>query len=538
MKYNPILIITAIMLTACSDDIVPGNIEPLLSVAEATDITRTEATLAGTVVLKGNTPMPELHFIYGETEDMNNETAATADSDNNVSVRISGLTPGTLYNYCLTGTNGRVTIYSNTMTFTTQHSNRPVLSALTILSHGPTSAIVSYEITDDGGEDITETGCYITNTSTGETTKMETTSNDTNSTYRMRLGGLEQNTEYEFTAFASNKEGETKGEPLQFKTSNAIILQEAGELDELVGDDIYEYSTLSIDGQINGDDIRCLREMMGRDINGDTTPGQLTDVNLADASIVEGGGSYGSSRYTENNVISYGMFADCTDLTNIVLPDNTTAIENEAFSNCTSLKQLTIPASVSSVTPSSGCTSLMEINVSAANINYTSVEGVLFSADGQQLTWFPIGKDGDYTLPSTVTEIGDYAFRDCNITNFTLPDNLTEIGQAVFYGSKVEEVDMPDKLRLIPTGTFQNCSQLKTIRLGSATELISDYAFDGCPLRDMYIDAKYPPVCNPEAFTNSASDMFSTCVLHVPAGRKTAYRYDADWGQFKNITEQ
>lgn len=80
------------MLTACSDDIVPGNIEPLLSVAEATDITRTEATLAGTVVLKGNTPMPELHFIYGETEDMNNETAATADSDNNVSVRISGLT--------------------------------------------------------------------------------------------------------------------------------------------------------------------------------------------------------------------------------------------------------------------------------------------------------------------------------------------------------------------------------------------------------------------------------------------------------------
>lgn len=190
------------------------------------------------------------------------------------------------------------------------------------------------------------------------------------------------------------------------------------------------------------------------------------------------------------------------------------------------------------MTPSSGCTSLMEINVSAANINYTSVEGVLFSADGQQLTWFPIGKDGDYTLPSTVTEIGDYAFRDCNITHFTLPDNLTEIGQAVFYGSKVEEVDMPDKLRLIPTGTFQNCSQLKTIRLGSATELISDYTFDGCPLLDMYIDAKYPPVCNPEAFTNSASDMFSTCVLHVPAGRKTAYRYDADWGQFKNITEQ
>ena len=28
------------------------------------------------------------------------------------------------------------------------------------MSHGPMSAFVSYEITDDGGEPMTETGCY------------------------------------------------------------------------------------------------------------------------------------------------------------------------------------------------------------------------------------------------------------------------------------------------------------------------------------------------------------------------------------------
>ena len=94
----------------------------------------------------------------------------------------------------------------------------------------------------------------------------------------------------------------------------------------------------------------------------------------------------------------------------------------------------------------------------------------------------------------------------------------------------------PSTLRTVPTAAFQACSRLKTVRLGSGTELISDYAFDGCPLEHLYIEAPYPPLCNPDAFTTSQADLFSTCVLHVPANRVNMYKADPEWGQFENIT--
>ena len=188
--------------------------------------------------------------------------------------------------------------------------------------------------------------------------------------------------------------------------------------------------------------------------------------------------------------------------------------------------------------PSSGCTALETISVSKANVHYSSVDGVLLNADATSIVWFPLGKKGDYTLPATVNSIGDYAFKECNIEKFILPDALTKIGQGAFMNSKIKEVSLPDKLKSIPTGTFQGCKQLKTVRMGTKTELISDYVFDNCPLTDIYIDAPTPPVCNSKAFATSGEDFLKTCILHVPKGKKTMYRYNSNWGQFQHIVEQ
>lgn len=46
------------------------------------------------------------------------------------------------------------------MNFTTLPNEKPKVGNTTLLSHGPTSAFVSYDILEDGGENITETGCY------------------------------------------------------------------------------------------------------------------------------------------------------------------------------------------------------------------------------------------------------------------------------------------------------------------------------------------------------------------------------------------
>lgn len=535
MKHTLIFLIAMIAFAACGEDNVPVNLEPLLSVSGATDITRTEATLRGTVVLQGNTDMPGLRFVYGD-DGGNATTQVEAFADNgSVSSRITGLTPGTQYTFYLQAYNDRTTVNSGTMTFTTIPNDKPTIGELTILSHGPASAIVRYTITDDGGEEITETGCYVTCASDGETYKVVTTLPGNDGTYKVRIGELRQNTTYELKAFASNKEGETIGEALSFTTGNAVTLTEPGMLRSLMGDNLYAYRSLSFAGPMNGDDLACLRNMAGIDTDGSATQGQLIHIDMADVSIVAGGGSYGESRYTEDNVIGYGLFAGCSKLESIVMPDNVTVIERDALRDCASLTSLTIPASVEEVTPSSGCAALAEIQVSPANSHYRSDGGALFNADATALVWFPMGKEGDYTLPITVMSIDDYAFTGCKITSLTLPDELTDIGQSAFYGCELEEIHMPDKLRQIPVGVFQDCRRLSTVYLGTDTELVSDYAFDGCPLLHLYLSASYPPVCRPDAFGRSSDEIFSTCVLHVPSNRLAMYKQDSEWGQFKNI---
>ena len=213
-------------------------------------------------------------------------------------------------------------------------------------------------------------------------------------------------------------------------------------------------------------------------------------------------------------------------------------IEKDAFFNCSSLRSIVIPATVSSIVPSAGCTSLEEISVSGANTSYTSSDGVLLSGDAKSILWFPMGKRGDYALPATVTAVGPYAFRDCSIGKFVFPAGLTKIGECAFYNSKVREVVLPSTLKMLPTGVFQKCADLKTVRLGADVELLSDYVFDGCPLTDLYITAPLPPVCGSNTFATTGADFVKTCRLHVPKGRKKYYRANAKWNVFDNIVEE
>lgn len=534
MKHTLILLIVMMAFVACGEDDAPANLEPRLWLAGATDITRTEATLQGTVDLRGSTETPGLRFVYGDDAGTTSRVEVSADNGS-VTARVTGLKPGTRYTFYLQAYNDRTTVDSDEMTFMTLPNDKPTLGELALLSHGPTSAIVGYTITDDGGEQITETGCYVTCLTDGETRKVLATQVGTEGTRKMRIGELRQNTAYELKAFAANKEGETVGEALSLTTGSAVVLTEAGTLRSLMGDELYAYESLSFAGPMNGDDLACLRSMAGMDKNGNATQGQLAHIDMADVSIVAGGGSYGESRYTEDNVMGYGLFAGCSKLESIVMPDNVTTVERDALRDCVSLTSITVPASVEEMAPSSGCVALEEIQVSPANSHYQSDGGVLFNADATALVWFPMGKEGDYALPATVVSIGDYAFAGCAISSLTLPDGLTDMGQGAFLGCALEEVRMPDKLRQIPVGLFQDCQRLTTVYLGTETELVADYAFDGCPLLHLYVPVSYPPVCRPEAFGRSPEETFATCVLHVPSSHLAMYRQDAKWGRFKHI---
>lgn len=532
------IILCLLMCASCHIE-RPDSFEPELCTGEALYITRTEATLTGFIVLRGKTEMPELRFLYGRTEAVEERSEPLAAPDGRVTLRLTGLKPGVTYYFCLESSRGELRLRSEVRSFTMVPNGKPTVGSVTLLSQGPASIIANYEITDGGGEPLVETGVYVNTGGSDERVKVQPEAvTDRPGTYRIRIGNLQQHTDYELRAFAANTAGETVGEPTAFTTGDAVILGSAGELDELLGEGKYRFTTLTLSGPLNGDDVCCLRRMMGLDIDGSETAGQLVELDLTDADIVAGGGSYDNARFTEDGVIGQGMFAGCTRLQRVDLPNSVTKIEKDAFRDCTSLREIAVPASVTELTPSDGCTALERINVSAANTCYRSIDGVLLNADATAFLWFPMGKKDDYTLPATITALGDYAFKGCAIGRFTVPATVTAFGQAVFADSRVEEVILPDNLRLVPTATFQNCTRLTTVHLGSATELVSDYAFDGCPLTDLYVSAAYPPVCNANTFTSSVEDLLKTCTLHVSTGRKNLYRADSKWGKFKYIVDK
>lgn len=523
-------------LFSCDSD-KPDNLEPQLTTLSATGITRTDATLNGQATVEGETEMPQLYFRYGLTEEMEQMASADGDGSPSVASHITGLTPATTYYYMLEATNGRTTVKGNVMTLTTLPNEKPSLGEANIVSHGPMSVIVGYEITDDGGETITETGCLYAPVSAADERQRVAVKGYSGNKGRqtLLLSGLERNAAYMIWPYAKSRMGETVGSPITFTTGDAMLLGEAGQLRLLVGKELYDYTRLSIAGPLNGDDLRCLREMMGRGLDNMVTVGRLSDVDLTDARIVTGGEPYDGSRYAEDNVVGQGLFADCTSLTKIILPSGTTAIEKDAFARCTALENISIPASATSVLPSAGCSALQGISVSGANSHYIGKDGVLLNADATRIVWFPMGKSGSYTLPSTVTSIGNYAFKECSIETFEFPDNITALGTGVFMDSKVREVKMPGSLRLVPTATFQGCRQLRVVRLGSKTEMISDYAFSDCPLTDIYVDAQLPPVCKALSFAASGSAVFGSCRVHVPKGRVNIYKASEGWNLFKNI---
>lgn len=544
-------------LASCSSD-KPDNFEPQLQTLEAIDITRNEATMVGQCHTTGSTEMPQLWFCYGDNPSMSQKTAVLTPADNNggkydgtVVYRLSQLTPSTTYYYKLQGGSGNIVLSGEQLSFTTQPNAKPTAGEVTVLGISPLSAIVSYSISETGGDPITESGCYLsrqdggtmgdatTSTGSGNTIKlMQTGDADDNGMFRLRIGGLQPEVAYSIRPFAANKNGEDVGEAVSFVTTSTSIINDAGQLTELVGDDKYRFTTLSIAGFLNGDDLRTLRDMAGCDNEGKATAGQLSDIDLSGAQIAEGGKAYAEGHFTQTNVVGKAMLASCEKLKRIVLPLQTTKIEADAFRNCSSLRTIEVPTLVESIETSAGCTALAEINVQAGNSHYSSKDGVLLSGDGKSILWFPMGKEGEYTLPSTVTTVGDYAFRNCRIETFHFADGLTSIGKYAFYNSSVKEVSLPSTVKQIPTGLFQKCADLTTVHLGKNTEMLGDYVFDGCPITNLYISAPTPPYCSNNTFASSGNNIFSTCRVHVPKNRRIYYRGDVIWAQFKRMVEE
>lgn len=523
--------VVLLVFVACSSE-KPDNLEPVVMTLQATDVTRTSAVLRGSVTLMGNAVMPTLCFKYGISEAMQLQASVSAANDGDITALVGGLEAGTSYYYQLQGTNGRGTIGGETLTFTTLPNSLPTVGEIAVLSKGPVSAILAFDIPSDGGATIGEAGCYVVEGWVEDVKNAEGAWKVTaeremgaENRWRITVSGLKQNATYTLCPYAVNNVGEGIGKPFMVFTENTVKVGEPGDFCKLM-QGWNSMDSIVVSGPMNGDDFKCLRKL------------DPVVVNLIDAHIVKGGGAYNESYYTEDNVVGQRMFDGCGKLMKIQLPDDAISVGKDAFSNCHALTEITIPASASEVLPSADCVALVSVKVSKANLYFASVDGVLTDAATTRIVWFPMGKTGEYRLPPTIMEIGDYAFSHCNITNFVLPQDLSTMGQAVFYGSKVEAVTLPDKLKTLPSATFQECMALATVRIGAGTELISDYVFDGCPLTDLRVEALIPPVCRDKTFASKGNDIRKKCTLHVPKGRAVYYKAAEGWRDFSHIVEE
>jgi hypothetical protein len=190
-------------------------------------------------------------------------------------------------------------------------------------------------------------------------------------------------------------------------------------------------------------------------------------------------------------------------LTSVTIPNSITSIGIYTFKYCSSLTSVTIPDSVTSIGSSAfyDCDSL-----TAFYGKFASADNRCLIIDGVLRFFAPKGLT-EYTIPDSVTSIGQNAFRDCDsLTSITIPNSVTEIGMDAFYEcTALTSVTIPDSVTWIGGNAFEYCSSLKKV----------------------YCYATIPPSLGRYAFNSNAS------ARRIYVYEECVELYKSEWSDYK-----
>ena len=170
-----------------------------------------------------------------------------------------------------------------------------------------------------------------------------------------------------------------------------------------------------------------------------------------------------------------------TPLESVSLPRSLKTAGLETFSDMAKLRSVSVGPNVEAdgLFAAFARTPLLEsIEVDAANQNYQSLDGVLYTKDLTHLATYPQAKNsgGSYTVAEETAFIDEGAFASAQITSVTLPSHLRNVGKGAFVGARITSLTLPDAFESMDDTAFWYMSKLERVDLGGAT-MLPDSAF-------------------------------------------------------------
>ncbi len=192
--------------------------------------------------------------------------------------------------------------------------------------------------------------------------------------------------------------------------------------------------------------------------------------------------------------ITEGTFAKNDKLTQINVCNSVVNVAEGAFSGCTTLKKVSFGNGVAVVYASSfdACPALETIEVSVTNVNFTSVDGVLYTEDKSVLVRCPQGFSAEeFVIPEGTGLVGDGAFKKCSgVKSVVLPKACALSPNAFFHCDNMQSFSFEGTVNAIPDYCFFGCVLLEEISIPEGVESLGEYAFFGCVgLRKLSIPA-------------------------------------------------
>ena len=174
-------------------------------------------------------------------------------------------------------------------------------------------------------------------------------------------------------------------------------------------------------------------------------------------------------------------FFGCQNLESVALPESMTTLGYMAFYACKLLKTIKIPSVVTAIPGRcfDGCSSLESVTIPEG---VTAIGASAFSGCNLNALTLPesLEKIGEYAfednrslksvnIPAKVKTIEWQAFYNCGLTELVIPEGVQTIGSYAFFNNSLQNLTLPSTITSIGESAFRDNNNLQSIICNAAT---------------------------------------------------------------------